>query len=136
MRIIAVMNQKGGVGKTTTSVNLAAGLARAGRRVCLIDLDPQGHSSLHLGIEPSEQTPTVYDVFAGEATLASVRRMVAPLLIHDSSSALGLRKLYFPAAPQAAGDGRQCVLELCRLHAGDLKAIRRGKDFPCASLQS
>ncbi|OYW15640.1 MAG: chromosome partitioning protein ParA, partial [Planctomycetales bacterium 12-60-4] len=84
MRCIAVMNQKGGVGKTTTSVNLAAGLARAGKRVCLIDLDPQGHASLHLGVEAFGQTPTIYDVFAarktfeGVAQLAQERLWVAP----------------------------------------------------------
>ncbi|RMG35783.1 MAG: ParA family protein [Planctomycetota bacterium] len=72
MRRIAVMNQKGGVGKTTTSVNLAAGLARAGKRVCLIDLDPQGHASLHLGIEAFGDVPTLYDVFRGERELAEV----------------------------------------------------------------
>ncbi|MDX1968155.1 MAG: AAA family ATPase [Planctomycetaceae bacterium] len=84
MRSIAVMNQKGGVGKTTTSVNLAAGLARAGKTVCLIDLDPQGHASLHLGVEAFGQTPTIYDVFAGRKTfedvaqLAQERLWVAP----------------------------------------------------------
>ncbi len=72
MRRIAVMNQKGGVGKTTTSVNLAAGLSRAGKRVCLIDLDPQGHASLHLGIEAYGEVPTVYDVFRGERALPEV----------------------------------------------------------------
>ncbi len=80
MRTIAVMNQKGGVGKTTTSVNLAAGLAARGRQVCLIDLDPQGHASMHLGVEPTGSTPTIYQVFAGEKTLAEVRQLVAPNL--------------------------------------------------------
>lgn len=80
MRKIAVMNQKGGVGKTTTSVNLAAGLAHEGRRVCLIDLDPQAHTSLHLGIEIIGETPTIYHAFAGEKTLAQVRRLISPNL--------------------------------------------------------
>ena len=77
MRIIAVMNQKGGVGKTTTSVNLAAGLARNGKRVCLMDLDPQGHASLHLGVEVLDNVENIYDVFAGEADLADVHHLVA-----------------------------------------------------------
>ena len=75
MRSICVMNQKGGVGKTTTSVNLAAGLAKLGRRVCLIDLDPQGHASLHMGVDAFGQTPTVYDVFSGKKTLADVKQL-------------------------------------------------------------
>lgn len=77
MRSITVMNQKGGVGKTTSSVNLAAALAKMDRRVCVIDLDPQGHASIHLGIEAFDDTPTVYDVFAGARTITSARQMVA-----------------------------------------------------------
>jgi chromosome partitioning protein len=61
-RIIALMNQKGGVGKTTTAANLGAALAAAGRRVCLIDMDPQGHLTLHLGIDAAALASTVYDL--------------------------------------------------------------------------
>lgn len=77
MRSIAVMNQKGGVGKTTTAVNLSAALAAAGRRVCLVDLDPQAHASLHVGIEPRGDQPSIYDVLTGRTPLAEVRREVA-----------------------------------------------------------
>jgi chromosome partitioning protein len=77
MRSIAVMNQKGGVGKTTTVVNLAAALAAAGKRVCLIDLDPQAHATLHLGVDTRPGEPSVYDVLAGRARVADVRREVS-----------------------------------------------------------
>lgn len=57
-----MLNQKGGVGKTTSTVNLGAALAEAGKRVCLIDLDPQAHLTFHLGIEPDQVNRTVYDL--------------------------------------------------------------------------
>ncbi len=76
MRSIAVMNQKGGVGKTTSSVNLAAALARQGRRVCLMDLDPQGHASLHLGVEAGPDMASVYNVFTQETTLDHARQLI------------------------------------------------------------
>src|SRR5688572_24694426 len=77
MRKIAIINQKGGVGKTTTAVNLSAGLARAGQRVCLADLDPQAHASLHLGLAAVPDERSMYDVLVGETPLADVRRMAA-----------------------------------------------------------
>ncbi len=67
-RAIAFMNQKGGVGKTTTTVNLGAGLARLGQRVLLIDLDPQAHLTLHLGIEPDDLDASVYDLLTDDRT--------------------------------------------------------------------
>src|SRR5262245_2089863 len=77
MRSIAVMNQKGGVGKTTTAVNLSAALAASGQRVCLIDLDPQAHASLHLGVTIRDGQRSVYDVLTGDLAFADVRQAVA-----------------------------------------------------------
>jgi chromosome partitioning protein len=69
MRSIAVANQKGGVGKTTTSVNLAVALARAGRRVCLVDLDPQAHATLHAGVLPGSHPLSAFDVLVAGQSL-------------------------------------------------------------------
>src|SRR5262245_45535510 len=76
MRRIAIINQKGGVGKTTTAVNLAAALARAGQRVCVLDLDPQAHATTHLGVEPDGKAASMYDVLIDSKPLADVRRQV------------------------------------------------------------
>lgn len=69
-RVLTVSNQKGGVGKTTTTVNLAAGLARRGARVLVIDLDPQGNASTALGVEHDPTITSIYEVLLGEAKLA------------------------------------------------------------------
>ncbi|MCA5924362.1 ParA family protein [Curtobacterium oceanosedimentum] len=69
-RIITVSNQKGGVGKTTTTVNLAAGLAHGGARVLVIDLDPQGNASTALGVDHQAEVASIYDVIVDEAPMA------------------------------------------------------------------
>ena len=72
MRVISVTNQKGGVGKTTTAINLSATLAALGHTVLIVDLDPQGNASTGLGIEPSTREKTTYDLLIDGASLADV----------------------------------------------------------------
>jgi chromosome partitioning protein len=71
-RVIAIANQKGGVGKTTTTVNLAAALAQHGVRVLVVDLDPQGNASTAFSVAHQGQTPSVYDVLIGDRSIAEV----------------------------------------------------------------
>ncbi|GAB4381912.1 ParA family protein [Albidovulum sp.] len=73
-RIIAIANQKGGVGKTTTAINLSAALAEAGMNVLLVDLDPQGNASTGLGIDPAQRSKTTYDLLVEDAPLQEVIR--------------------------------------------------------------
>lgn len=106
MRTIAVANQKGGVGKTTTSVNLAVGLARAGRRVLLIDLDSQAHATLHVGVMPGSHPLSAYDVLVGGESLtaatvaASDNLWVVPAHIDLSAVEMAL----------ASKNGRESIL--------------------------
>ena len=76
MRTIALMNQKGGVGKTTTTVNLGAALAEAGKRVLLVDIDPQAHLTINYGLEPSQDLHSLYDVLVEEM---QIRQAIRPL---------------------------------------------------------
>lgn len=72
MRRIAIINQKGGVGKTTTTANLGAALARSGQRVVVVDLDPQAHLTLHYGVELKDAQPSVYDVLTSSMPIKDV----------------------------------------------------------------
>lgn len=106
MRSIAVINQKGGVGKTTTAVNLAAALAREGKRVCVIDLDPQAHASLHLGLSVVNDQPSVYDILCGDTTLADAR-----CWINDNLAVVPSNLDLAAAEMELAGEvGREVIL--------------------------
>src|SRR6266702_2437568 len=73
-KIFCVANQKGGVGKTTTTVNLAAGLTKIGRRVLVVDLDPQGNATMGSGVDKRALALTVYDVLLESAGVAETRQ--------------------------------------------------------------
>ncbi|MDP6979626.1 MAG: AAA family ATPase [Myxococcota bacterium] len=76
MRVIAIVNQKGGCGKTTTTVNLAGALAADGARVLVVDLDPQAHATLALGVDPEEQDENLYEILAEPAGTRSLEEVI------------------------------------------------------------
>src|SRR5437870_13846181 len=86
--IIAVVNQKGGVGKTTTAINLAAAMAEVGHPTLLVDLDPQANSTSGLGLDPAPARMNAYHILAGDATVAQVVHLYGPscLLLVSSHS--------------------------------------------------
>ena len=104
-RVIAVANQKGGVGKTTTTVNIAAALTLSGKSVLVVDLDPQGNASTALGIEHAEGTPNVYDVLTGEQPLDTIVQECPD--ISGLSGAPATIDLAGAEIELVAGDGRE-----------------------------
>ena len=111
-RTIAFMNQKGGVGKTTTAVNLAAALARAGRRIGVIDLDPQAHLTLHLGAEVSAESPSVYHVLVDEETTVdeAIIRLTDHLVLLPAETDLAGAEVELASAPDRTSRlARKCA---------------------------
>lgn len=111
MRCIAFTNQKGGVGKTTTTANVGAGLARKGKRVLLVDLDAQAHLTLGLGIQANELAHSIFDLLKGDVELetVAVERPVPdapyPLVVIPSSIELSAADVQLNARP-----GREMLL--------------------------
>ncbi len=100
-RVLVLANQKGGVGKTTTAINLGTALAAIGERVLILDLDPQGNASTGLGIGRKDRRRSTYDVMAGEATLAEVVRETAVPGLFVAPSTLDLLGVELEIAAQA-----------------------------------
>src|SRR6266699_3746574 len=92
-RVLAVANQKGGVGKTTTAINLGTALAAIGEHVLIIDLDPQGNASTGLGIDRRSRRRSTYDVLMGEATLSDAVLATAVPRLSIAPSTLDLSGL-------------------------------------------
>ncbi|SIO02079.1 Cellulose biosynthesis protein BcsQ [Agromyces cerinus subsp. cerinus] len=118
-RVLTISNQKGGVGKTTTAVNLAAGLARAGARVLVIDLDPQGNASTALGVDHRSERKSVYEVLVSDVSLAEV---VQPSTEHELLDCV-------PATIHLAG----AEIELVSLVAREQR-LRRALDAHLATM--
>src|SRR3954470_16369512 len=89
-RVLSLANQKGGVGKTTTAINLGTALAAIGEQVLILDLDPQGNASPGLGIDRSSRRYSTYDVLMGEATLRDVVLPAAVPRLYIAPSTLDL----------------------------------------------
>ena len=117
IRVITIANQKGGVGKTTSTVNLGVALALYGLRTLVIDLDPQGNASTALGVEHTVGTPSVYDALVGDSSLAEV--------VHPTTASPKL--LCVPATIDLAGAEIELVSVVAREHRlrRAIEALRR-----------
>jgi chromosome partitioning protein len=131
MRRIALINQKGGVGKTTTAANLGAALALAGKRVVLVDLDPQANLTLHLGVELPAGAPSTYRVLTGEVPFAAALRdtdtpnlRLLPTDIHLSGAELEL----------SSAEGREHLLRTAVAGWTAAPTARASRPNTCSSI--
>ena len=106
-KIISLVNQKGGVGKTTTSINLSSSLAMLGKRVLLIDLDPQGNTTTGIGINKGEIERSIYDVLTGDSTIedAIVKTKYDGLYVLPSS----INFKYLSSSSKERGSGNKLL---------------------------
>jgi chromosome partitioning protein len=115
MRIISLLNQKGGVGKTTSTVNIGQGLSLMGKKVLLLDLDPQAHLTYSLGIKAHELEKTVFELLKGEATLDQVTRTVGAMHVIPSTLDLSGAEMEFSSVA-----GREMLLK---------EALKKAHDY-------
>ncbi len=120
-RVVAVVNQKGGVGKTTTSVNIAASIAAAERRTLLLDLDPQGNASSGVGVSPRTLERSVYDALIGRASLADVMQPteLSSLMLVPSKQDLVAAEVELVDDPERAHKLRRALDELLAAESFD-----------------